>query len=234
MKRVFVLLVMLLMLGMGALPARGIMGDEPTIVSVVPGEAAPGQVFTVQCFACLDPAHPELTEVRLTEALTGKTVVTQVLTGPTSREFLYVQVPAGLAGGTWKVRIKTLDDQLVSDDPWGLRIRSKPGTPIPTGVIDITFGGAHLTEVRRGQIVGIPAYGLTTDSNSVLAQWIQLLAEPRPDPIIALSSSPALGMVALAVVPNDLQLGTALVQLRVRIAGVNSDLSFALRVQVIE
>jgi len=239
MRRIVVpLVVVVVMMGVGGGPAPvagQIMGDVPDIRAIVPGEAAPGQLFTIQCFSCYDPAHPDLTEVRLTEQATGKTVLGVIELAPSSGEMIYARAPAGLAGGTWHVRIRILGGS--TSGPVGLRLRSKPGTPVPMGITDPANPTVHLTQVRRGQTVGIPAYGLITDFNGIVAVWtqaIQLLAEPRPDPVVGLTMNPTLGTVAHAMVPTVLKPGAALVQLKLTISGVASDLSYALRVQVIE
>jgi hypothetical protein len=236
MRRVVVPSFVVLLLGLAALPAPvlgQIMGDVETVQSLAPTEVAPGQVFTIQGFNLFDPAHPELTEVRLTEQATGKTITTQALVGPSSAEAVYARAPMGVALGTWQVRVAMLGWGV--SGPAGLRLRSKPGTPVPMAVLDIYPPYLRLTQVKRGQKVGIQAYGVDVAATGLEAQWSQpmtTIANPSVDPIVL---SPALGTVHSFTVPTNLMVGeAALVQLRAIIAGVASDFSFALRVHVIE
>lgn len=234
MKRVVVPLLAMLALGLGTLPpASGqIMGDEPTIVSLVPTEAALGQVFTIQGFNLFDPAHPELTEVRLTEKATGKTITTQPLAGPTSAEAVYVRFPTGLPLGTWMVRVAILGG--ATSNQVGLQLKSKPGTPIPRAVLDPQTL-LPITQVRRGQTVAIQAYGVDLVPGNLVAVWSQSGVLPKQASDDQPKGDPIHGIASQFVMPADLAVAIpALVQLKLTIAGVASNLSFALRVQVIE
>lgn len=137
-------------------PGEALIGTGPAIRSIVPAEAAPGQLVAIQGTSLFDPAHPEVTEVRFTQA--GKVALAQAVAGPSAGDVVYVRVPAGLSG-TQQVTIRTLDDGKVSA-PMGLRVRAKPGTPVPVRLVDISQAGfPPLTSVRRGQTVGVQAFG---------------------------------------------------------------------------
>lgn len=232
MKRGTVLVVALLALAAGhPAPAQALMGDEPAIRSIVPGEGAAGfgQLVTIQGFNLFDPNLPHLTEVTFTNGAT--TTKAFVFEAPSTRNEVYVRIPALPADVTYQVRVRTLDDNLVSA-PFGFRVKSTPGVPVPRRIVDPGNGFAPITTAKRGQIIGVQAYG--TDTAGATAEFKPIGFAAVSDTAMQTFSSGTIGLVSQFTVPTGLPNGPLLVQLRVRVNGVDSDLSLALRLTIID
>lgn len=212
-----------------------IVSAQPVIVSIVPDNAAAGigQTITIQG-GQLTP-QGVLPTVTFTHRNTGlacdDVLIFPTTTLSTGRE-VYVRLfqPGGwcdLGPGQYEVVVTNV---MGTSNAFGFRIRPKPAAPIPRAVF---LPGHPACSVSPGGEwdICVQAYGTDFQGISPMgARFNQANVIFLPEqPVVGTSISTAFGLVHRLKLPSEFVIpGGGWVQLRTTVAGVPSDLSFAL------
>ncbi len=136
-------------------------------------------------------------------------------------------VPFGLPTGKYSVRVTT---SVGTSNELNFQVKEKPASPVPRRLIAFEIGGPTITTAQAGATIGILAYGIDTlRAVAVFSQGSNQFSTRA----LGGFSGPNLGLASLVTVPLGLSPGPALVQVRTRVNGVRSDLSFALRLTIV-
>lgn len=205
-------------------PTQALGGRQPRIRNLVTAQAAAGfgQLVTIQGFNIFSTATPGVTRVRITQGAVASDAF--VFQAPSNPNEVYVRLPNNLVPGNAFLTVRTTDDNLVSA-PFPFRVSNTPGTPIMRDIVSVAAGNAVITSAQRGSNIGIRAYG--TDTAGATAIFTQAAGQITVTSVNTFSS-PTIGVVSAFTVPTTLTPGIALVQLRVRVDGVDSNSSFSM------
>jgi len=203
-------------------------GRTPRIRNLVPAQAAAGfgQMVTIQGFDIFSTATPAVTRVRVTQG--GVASDAFVFQAPSNPNEVYVRLPNNLVPGNASLTVRTTDDNLVSA-PFQFSVTNTPARPIMRDIVSATAGFGVITTAPRGSNIGIRAYG--TDTVGATAIFTQATGEIAVNSVNTFTS-PTIGVVSVFTVPTTLTPGIALVQLRVRVDGVNSNASFSMLLNI--
>lgn len=210
----------------------------PIIRSIVPANAAAGsgQMITIQGS---DVFVLGSTTVTFTPKDGGAPFSCAfAFSNPSNSSELYVRlkfaplnpgctVPSNIAPGNYEVTVTT---SVGGSNKFGFQVREKPAAPLPRRLISLASGQPTITTAKVGTTIGILAYGI--DTSGAVAVFSQ-----GSNQFVAVAlggkSGPNLGLASRNTVPLGLSPGPTLVQVRARVNGVNSDLSFALKLTIV-
>lgn len=200
----------------------------PVIRSIVPANAAAGigQMITIQGS---DVFVLGSTTVTFTPKDGGAPFSCAfVFSSPSNSSELYVRLdPSKIAPGKYEVTVTT---SVGGSNKLGFQVREKPAAPLPRRLISLAFGQPTITTAKAGTIIGILAYGIdTSGAVAVFSQGSNQFVAGA----LGGKSGPNLGLASRNIVPLGLSPGPTLVQVRTRVNGVNSDLSFALKLTIV-
>ncbi len=212
----------------------------PIIRSIVPenGAAGFGQLITIQGS---DVFVLGSTTVTFTPKGGAPSSCVFVFPSPSNSNEFYVRlgvfsaevppppgctIPSEIEPGKYKVTVTTSTGV---SNKFGFQVNEKPGTPIPRKLIGFVAGLPTITSAKVGSQIGIVAYGTEGLVRAVFSQGSnQFLAVS-----LGAISGPNLGLASKITVPLGLSPGPTLVQVRTRVNGVKSDLSFALKLTIV-
>lgn len=210
-----------------ALISVQVWAQSPVIRSIVPAQPTAGQVITIQGHSLFSA------DTRVTVQIPGAqppSVSADVISEPSNPNEVYVRLPAGLLPGN--ATLNLVANGITATNSF--QVAANPSAPIPRRLCDTSLSIMECQPINSasvGQRIGIQAFG--TDINGVMAVFSQGLTEI---PVVAEPGPPVMdstiGMVNEFTVPTGLNSGPALVQLVVDVGGIDSDLSFALRLMI--